>query len=395
MRLGSSGLQADDAPLEPRPLTHVSSRALQAAWAGGLLREPCLDPDRLIAKAARGQSHGLRDGDWRAGFTLLAGELESAGLTALGRTIAHGQLLKLLRQRIAATRLWDRAPQILAHPVGAPVIILGHMRSGTTRLHRLLACDPRFSYTRLHETLTPLARTSVQSIASSVAIQCFLNCCSPHLRRIHPTSALAAEEEFGLHAFSFHGAMFEAQWNVPRFARFCERRDLGPVYREFRHLVQTLRWKRREPADKVQLLKAPQFMQDLDAVLHAFPGARVLWVRRNLREVVASTASLVWNQQRIQSDVVERAEVGREWLRKTELREERAVAALRKHAVPTLEIAYADMDENWWSETRRIYRFLGFELPGSAVRRMDKVAKGTSHKGHYYSPQLFGLADAR
>jgi hypothetical protein len=287
------------------------SRALQASWTKGLLPEPLLHSEDLIAKAAGEDVDASGEGVWRQGFDLLTEELrDSAGLNPLGRTIAHGQLVKILRQRIAASRLWKGNPHILDQKIEAPVIILGHMRSGTTFLHRLLACDPRFSYTRLHETLAPLARWSVASIATASVLQGFLHRCNPQLRAIHPTSALAPEEEFGLHAFSFHGAMFEAQWNVSRFGRFCEQRDLQPVYAEFRRLVQTLRWKRREQ-EKVQLLKAPQFMRDLDEVLQIFPDARILWVRRDLRQVAASTASLVWNQQRVQSDTADRVKIGR------------------------------------------------------------------------------------
>jgi len=376
-------------------LQQFSNLALDSAWASGLAQKPSLDPGELIRKAMRSEPAGLRDGAWRAHFNMLAEELEDgAKLNALGRTIAHAQLVRILRQRVAASRLWHRFPQILIDQVKAPVIILGQMRSGTTRLHRLLATDPLFCYTRTHETLSPLAQTPLRSITSAIAIQNFLNICNPQLRRIHPTSALAPEEEFGLHAFSFHGAMFEAQWNVTRFARFGEARELRPVYQEFRQLVQTLRWKRNERTAKIQLLKAPQFMQDLDAVLEAFPGARILWVRRNMRDVVASSASLVWNQQRLQSDAIDRLSVGREWLRKTNVREARAIAALNRHSTPVLEIDYDDMNDDWRAETRRIYNFLRHKLTKSTTRRMEKIMRGTDHQGHNYSAADFGLVQA-
>src|SRR5690606_10136663 len=150
-------------------------------------------------------------------------------------------------------------------------------------------------------SLTPLARSRPRAIAFAMFVRAMLKACNPHLGRIHPTSPLAAEEEFGLHAFSFHGAMFEAQWHVPRFASWCERPKLGEVYKEFYKLVQTVRWRQRAQHTSPQLLKAPQFMQELDDVLGVFPDARILWIQRELGEVLPSGASLVWNQQRIQS----------------------------------------------------------------------------------------------
>lgn len=369
------------------------SRGLEASWAAGILSRPTLEPQELLDKAGLGRSGmPLVGGDWREAFALLVDDLaHDAQLNPLGRTMAHGQLVSILLQRRRASMLWQRFPVILEAPVPSPVIILGHMRSGTTRLHRMLACDPRFSFTRFYETLAPVASCRARSIGSATLLQSFLKVCNPQLGRIHPTSALAAEEEFGLHAFSFHGSYFDAQWNVPRFARFCEQRDVSEVYSEFRRLVQTLRWMRREREEKVQLLKAPQFMQELRTVLDAFPGARILWVRRDLSEVVASTASLVWNQRKIQSDAVDRSEIGREWLRKTEMRERRARAALREQRAPTIIVDYAAMNSDWKAEIQKIYRLLDCDLSHTIVKRMSRVAQSSRHKGHLYSGQQFGL----
>lgn len=374
------------------PLVRLLSRGLEASWSAGMLSHPTLEPQALLDKAGSGRAGMLQGGDWREALALLIDDLtQDAQLNPLGRTIAHGQLVSILRQRSRASKLWQRFPAILEVPIPAPVIILGHMRSGTTLLHRLLACDPRFSFTRLHETMAPVAPSRAHSIVSASLVQKFLKLCNPQLGPIHPTSALSAEEEFGLHAFSFHGAMFEAQWAVPRFAAFCEQRAVSEVYVEFRRLVQTLRWRRREHDDKVQLLKAPQFMQEMGAVLDAFPGARILWVRRDLHEVVASTASLVWHQRRIQSDVVDPAAVGSEWLRKTQLRERRAMNELSRKRAASIIVDYSAMISDWLLEIRRVYRFLGFDLSQAVIERMGRVAGSTAHKGHLYSSQQFGL----
>jgi hypothetical protein len=51
--------------------------------------------------------------------------------------------------------LWRAQPEIRDRPIPEPIVILGQMRSGTTRLQRLLACDDRFAHTRLYESLIP------------------------------------------------------------------------------------------------------------------------------------------------------------------------------------------------------------------------------------------------
>jgi hypothetical protein len=379
------------------PLVEILNRALRRAWSSGLSPEPSLDAGELAEAAMRRERGELESGCWEDALDRLTGDLQgSAALNPLGRTIAHGLLVRMLGQRIRAARLWRSRPKIFDRPIDAPVIVLGHMRSGTTQLHRLLACDPRFAFTRMHETLQPLPAGRLQGMAFAAAVRGLLDLCNPELRKIHPSSALAPEEEFGLHGFSLHGAMFEAQWNVPAFARWCEGRDLRPVYREFRRLVQTLCWRRGEPPERMVLLKAPQFMQDLDAVLEAFPGARILWMKRDMESVVASSASLVWNQQRVQSDRADPLRIGREWRRKTSLRQEKAQLALaqQRPATAALPVDYSKMNADWRGQVRRIYDFLGMTLPDAVEARMARIASSSDHAGHRYSAEHFGLSSS-
>ena len=381
----------------PRHLRIVAAanRGLAKAWARGVLSEPPLDAASLIAKAERIEKAPPQPGDWEEALRILTTDLRgAAALNPLGRAMAHGQLVGILRQRIRAERVWHRHPEILERPIERPVVILGQMRSGTTLAHRLLACDPRFAFTRLHETLDPLAANPLLGRWRAALVGAMLHGLNPQLKSAHPTSASSAEEEFGLHAFSLHGAMFEAQWHVPDYARWSEARDLATVYREFRRLLQTLRWRRRDPKDSVQLLKAPQFMQDLPALMNAFPDARIILLVRNRADVMASSASLVWNQQRIQSDAADPLRIGAEWRRKTLLREERAQQALK--AVATSHVTTVQFDrlkDDWAGEVRTIYQFLGLAPAPSTIERMKRVANSSAHRGHHYSRSRFGLGE--
>ena len=377
-------------------IVHLANTGLDRAWSRRVLSEPPIDAPSLIAKAERLEHGAIEPGDWAPALEVLTADLgQSAALNPLGRSMAHGQLVEVLRQRIRASRLWRRKPEILARPIERPVVILGQMRSGTTLMHRLLACDPRFSFTRLHETLWPLARDSGVAVVKAGLLRAWLGLCNPALRSAHPTAALAPEEEFGLHAFSIHGAMFEAQWYVPNFARWSESRDLTAVYREFRQLLQTLRWRRGDRSGAVQLLKAPQFMQDLEALLGEFPDARIVLLSRDPLDVVASSASLVWHQQRIQSDSTDRHRIGREWLRKTKLRSARAAAALERVSSERLvSVAFDDLSTDWMREVRRIYDRFGMDLQPTVLARMAGVAGASAHRDHAYSAAQFGLGGA-
>lgn len=367
-------------------------RALAAAWRFGLLPEPRLERAALGPPTVAGAW-------WEEPLAVLLGSLrEEARLTPLGRTMAYGQLARALAARRRAEALWCRRPEILARRLERPVVILGQMRSGTTRIHRLLACDPHFAFTRLYETMSPVPPAAIDlRPASAWAGLRFLHALNPALRTIHPTAPFAAEEEFGLFSLSFHGAQFEAQWRVPAFARWWEEADRRPVYADFRKLMQILAWHRRGPAG-AWLLKAPQFMEDADLLLDQFPDARIVRLHRDPAAIVGSSASLVWNQMRLQSDRADPRWIGAEWLARTARRERRAAAALAaRPGVPVIDLAFDEVGRDWRGAVRRVYDFLGLELaPGveAAMARYLARAEASGFRGHRYRLADFGL-DAR
>jgi hypothetical protein len=372
------------------------SRLLDNAWQAGLAQRPPLDPAAIVAAAARREGALPAPGAWRIRLDNLCASLEQeARLSALGRTIAFGQLVRLVAARVRAERLLARHPAITARAAEAPVVVVGQMRSGTTRVHRLLACDPHFAHTRLFETLDPVPYDGAidRRVPAAVAAMGLVRLCNPALAAIHPVAPFAPEEEFGLHAFSLWGAQFEGQWHVPGFVAKCEAAgadEVREMYREFRSLLQIAGHARGLGAGRRWLLKAPQFCHDMDALLGVFPDARIVRLDRAPAAVVGSGASLVWNQMRIQSDHADRAAIGREWLRKTVLRQRQLDVALG--GVEHLVLDFDEVSRDWRAAMERVYDFLGKELTPAVEARMARLmARSTAHRGHRYALEAFGL----
>lgn len=367
---------------------------LARSWSAGLLSTPSLDPETLVETAVR--QTGLDDfgrDHWQPALDQLCRSLEGeAELNPFGRTVAHGQVVAALNLRLRAHALWRRHPEILAIPLTAPIVVLGQMRSGTTRVQRLLACDPRLDHTRFFESSHPLPQHG-RRLRAALALRA-MAALNRDFAAIHPTGADLPDEEIGLFAPGLISSQFEVQWRIPSYARWCEAADTRAAYAEFRALLQTLRWLRGDRSDRPWVLKVPQFTQDLPALLASFPDARLLCVERDRAAVVGSAASLVHNQMQLQSDAADPHWIGREWLGKVVHREAVVARTLAgRPCVPRHTVDYARMDDDWLAEMTRVYAFLGLELTGPVAAAMeayvDRSAQG--RRPHRYAIADFGL----
>ena len=321
-----------------------------------------------------------------------------ADLNSFGHTLAYGQLVKLVAARARSDRLTAKHPAIAEIPVSRPLLVVGQMRSGTTRVHRLLACDPQFEVNRLYDQLDPVPYEGVDLRWPRAAFASrFLKAMDPALASTHPVSSGEPEEDFGFQAFSIWGAQFEGQWRVPSFVRHIEGADPSDAYAEFRLLLQIHKFARKSDQNRCWLLKAPQFAQDLDAVLSEFPDAQLVVLRRDPAEVIASSASLVWHHVRLMSDSITPEEIGHEWLRKARLRAKRMEDALRRHPnVARVELGYAEVSNDWRRSMAKIYAMIGSPLEGQVERKMERFLKrSVAHQGHRYRPADFGLNATR
>ncbi len=221
---------------------------------------------------------------------------------------------------------------------------------------------------------------------------------NPRTLSIHPTGPYEPEEELGLLVASMWGMKHEAQWHVPTYARWCEGESAVPAYRHMANLLRLIGWSQQESSLRPWILKTPQHMLDLPALLEVFPDARVIFSHRDPQQVVGSAASLAWNQTIIYSDHADASQMGEEWLRKTRLQIERMREA--RKAIPAdrmIDVRYDDMDRDWRSTMQRIYDFVGLEMepavPGMTAF-LDRSKRLKRHP-HRYSLEQFGLTADR
>ncbi|WP_232308139.1 sulfotransferase family protein [Tsuneonella dongtanensis] len=337
---------------------------------------------------------------------LLESVRKEARLNHAGTLAAEKQFHHVLRDRLYTQMWFERHPEILARPIPHPVVIVGPMRSGTTRLHRLLSADRRFAHLRSFETISPVPRPEFEEVLAgrtddfrpklAARIMKVARLANPRTLSIHPTGPFEPEEELGLLVASMWGMKHEAQWTVPSYARWCEGEDATPAYRHMANLLRLIGWSQQESSLRPWILKTPQHMLDLPALLRVFPDARLIFTHRDPRQVVGSAASLAWNQTIIYSDHAEPGKVGREWLRKTELMVSRMIEARR--AIPKermIDVHYDEMERDWPATMGRIYRFLGLDMESALPGMHDYIERSRALKRtpHRYSLGEFGLVE--
>ncbi|MDP7325186.1 MAG: sulfotransferase [Qipengyuania citrea] len=401
----------NDQPIQPPRRTRfidIADGAIRGGRKLGVFGPPRLDKDALLEEAAA--ATGLNDfGDrwFEKPFEVLLDSVKhEAQLNAAGEFSATKMFHHVLRDRLYTQMWFGRHPEILARPLKNPVVIVGPMRSGTTRLHRLLAADQRFAHLRSFETISPVPRPEFEQVLAGEAedfrpklaarILKVARLANPRTLSIHPTGAYEPEEELGLVAASMYGMKWEAQWNVPSYAEWCHEESAIPAYRHMANLLRLIGWSQQESSLRPWILKTPQHMLDLPALLEVFPDARLIFTHRDPKQVVGSAASLAWNQTIIYSDHNDPAQTGRDWLGKTATMVARMRAA--RDAIPRermIDVQYEDMETDWRGTMERVYRFLDLEMEPAVAGMEDYLDRSARLKRHphRYSLAEFGLRE--
>ncbi|WP_298467815.1 sulfotransferase [uncultured Erythrobacter sp.] len=386
------------------PTAERANAFLGKAWGRGWLPTPALDPEELWAIAAKGLGERAKDAeiggrrpedvaDFRLRLHVLTEAInDEAKLNSLGRAMAHGQLTRVIRSRLQLGDLWTRRPELLATKLAPPIIVIGHMRSGTTRIHKLLAADPAHSHTRYCDAWHPVPGNRGMRRMKGAFDLAMLGWLNPWLQSIHPMASGEVEEELAWLAAALNHSIYESQWHIPTYSAFSEARDPAPIYREFSRVLRTDA-AHRDIAAKPRVLKVPQFSEDLARLLAEFPDARIVLAERDGDAVLRSAVSLAANQMAIQCDACDLEQIEALWRHKIALREQRIAAALAGWKGPVARLEFDALNADWESQIARAYSDLGLELTGpalSAMRATMAMSESGQHHGH--SEQLARFA---
>jgi hypothetical protein len=292
--------------------------------------------------------------------------------------------------------------------VTAPIFCIGHARSGTTYLHRLMAADPQFSYPLMYELFFPsLLQKRLLRLLFRLDAAVF----GGRLRRrldaieeqrfaptddMHKTGFFVPEEDdffltwslcsgFWIVMFPFMGEL--DFYHVDQWPDRKRRRAMG-FYSECVRRQIALN------GGGTHLSKNPTFCGRVEALIETFPDARFIVPLRNPDETIPSLLKLLKNEWELRG------------------RDERLIAkslrvladqsfdaylrpldVLARHPeVRSAVVDYRELVAHPEATMRRIYRELGLDLGPVAAKAFEAAGAGGGHESaHRYSLQEFGL----
>jgi hypothetical protein len=295
--------------------------------------------------------------------------------------------------------------------VRAPVFLVGHARSGTTLLHRLMSRDSeRFSSFLLYELYFPslLQKKAIRALAAfdrrrlgglfERRVRAWEERRYGSTRDIHPMSLTEPEED----DFLFYWSCASGTWMLKIPA-------MGEI--DFYHLDREPERRRRRlqrfyadcirrqlylnGADRTHLCKAPHFAGRIASLIESFPDARIVVTMRSPHETIPSLLKLMrvsyglrgWDEARMARSLRVLAEQSFHTYKYP--LEVLAKHPETKHAI----VDYRELVAEPKRSVSQVYEALGLELsPAYAALLDEEQARARRHEsGHRYSLEEFGL----
>ncbi len=328
---------------------------------------------------------------------LLESVQEDVRLSPFGRFSYFTMLLQCAKNRLQTQDLLKRHPEIHDIEIKAPIVIAGLQRTGTTHLHSMLSADPNIRFLPYWESLEPVLAPGLMAeegtpdprMGLTETTLAFQQQVLPHFNRMHEMTVDHAHEEIQLLANDFSTMFFESMVPLPKFRDYYLAHDQTPHYEYMKTCLKALTWLR---GGKRWVLKSPQHIEQIPAVLATFPDATIVFTHRDPVSVIASTATMLAYATRMHQNPVDTAALGAYWVDRTE-RMLRACVRDRD-LVPTdrsMDVLFHEYMKDDMAVVHQIYELAGQPLPDSS--RAAMAAYMEAHPRGRFGRISYKLAD--
>lgn len=254
------------------------------------------DADTLMQRAR--ERTGLDDfGDPRflAPLQSLVNAIKNTNLSLLGRMLKLQEVLRLLETRLRIEDYVSGCPDVVDQKVDKPIFIVSLPRAGSTILFELMSQKSGIRTSAFWEAVEPVPAPQDSTYDTDPRIESTdgyiesWNRVAPDFKSKHAISPTLPVECLQAMSFSFASAQFVYATN-PSYYLGLRHEDWVQSYEYYKRVLQILQ---SETKNKQWLLKSPAHLHSLPGLFEVFPDARVVFIHRDPRTVIASTASVM------------------------------------------------------------------------------------------------------
>lgn len=287
-----------------------------------------------------------------------------------------------------------------------PIFILGHYRSGTTYLHKLLVADKRFGFITYYDILCPNSSLLFGKLQKNVLqffIRLFRYKTSFFNNTIPQLDEPAEEERFLINKASaytdYWKFLFPLCWSKwESVSQQCMNEKYYEAWAaEYKSVLQLAAYKSK---GKQLVLKSPQNTERIKYLLKMFPDAKFIYISRNPYHVYYSMMNL-WNRaikkfclQKITDGQVEEI-IFSHYKNMMEQYEK------DKHLIPAanlVEVLYEDLEKKPLAVLKKMYESLGISGFDKSKENINNQLQSEKyyHKFEYnYSEDIYKMIDKR
>jgi len=325
---------------------------------------------------------------------------EDACYSKLGRFQIAQYAKRHLIQRSRFEALYAQHPEIDELEIERPLIIAGLPRSGTTHLLNLISADSRLRSLRYWESLEPYPSVAARrgdapderrnAGLAQLAIQDQM---MPLFKNMYDVGNEDVHEEVELQFMCMSTSLMAAMAQIPDWMQSYFARDQRPHYAFLKRALKALQFLE---ARERWVLKSPQHLAFLPALLETFPDATLVVTHRDPVAVFTSWATMLAYAARFSRSPVRPRETAEYALLLQKLLLEGLVrdAALLS-SDHCEQVYFNDFMSDDWGTLARIYDRAGFELGpktrSSMKQYIDDHPRGRHGKIVYDLQADFGI----
>lgn len=358
-----------------------------------------LDAESILRVARK--KTGLDDfGDegFRVFMDRLLMESDAARCTQLGEIALRQTCYTAAVNRLRIQEYIHKNPELLEIPIERPLFIVGFPRTGTTLLQNLLSAAPGCRALSFWELITPApvhpdpVEDKRLRVAKARRVLKLAKFVAPEIPFVHDVHAETKEEDWYLFENTFAVMNFDLASGLSRYGDWLLLQDMAPPYSEYKQYLQLMaHW---QPTPQF-VLKCPEHLWFLDALLEVFPDACIVWPHRDPVTCVASYSSMISLTRRawygriyadhIGAHITDRFVQGVEWGEEVKA---------RHGDKDFFDVRFQELIEDPIAMVQRIKTHFGLpQQPDSARRMQDWMDQPRADMPgrHVYSAEQWGL----